>query len=123
MIYLVNNHHFIIVIIAQVSMVVKIGDVVLDLKKPTKTNNIKVSLEGCAEIGGKSTTIYSKSLYIAEPPAGEKSYYLEAHTHRFPFKMNIPPSSELKLPSTLEVNLMAKHDKNHTYSWFRFQNY
>ncbi|RCH85176.1 hypothetical protein CU097_003840 [Rhizopus azygosporus] len=84
------------------------GDVVLDLKKPTKTNNIKVSLEGCAEIGGKSTTIYSKSLYIAEPPTGEKSYYLEAHTHRFPFKMNIPPSSELKLPSTLEIPKLLK---------------
>jgi len=45
-----------------------LGDVVLDLKKSTKTNNIKVSLEGYAEIGGRTMTIYSKSIFVAEPP-------------------------------------------------------
>jgi hypothetical protein len=83
-----------------------LGDVVLDLKKSTKTNNIKVSLEGYAEIGGRTMTIYSKSIFVAEPPEGEKSYYLDAYTHRFPFKISIPSSSDYILPSTLEVSNM-----------------
>ncbi|KAG1055118.1 hypothetical protein G6F43_002907 [Rhizopus delemar] len=84
------------------------GDVVLDLKKSTKTNNIKVSLEGYAEIGGRTMTIYSKSIFVAEPPEGEKSYYLDAYTHRFPFKISIPSSSDYILPSTLEIPKLLK---------------
>lgn len=84
-------------------MVFFLGDIVLDLKKPTKTNSIKISLEGYAEIGGKMISIYSKSIHVAEPPEGEKSHLLEARTHRFPFELEIPQPSEKKLPSTLKV--------------------
>jgi hypothetical protein len=88
-----------------------LGNIVLDLKKSTKTNNIKLSLEGVAEIGGKSTTIYSKSIYVSQPPQGEKSYLLDACTHRFPFTMRIPKASDYELPSTLMVNNKSNHNK------------
>ncbi|KAG0910433.1 hypothetical protein G6F33_007898 [Rhizopus arrhizus] len=78
------------------------------LKKSTKTNNIKLSLEGVAEIGGKSTTIYSKSIYVSQPPQGEKSYLLDACTHRFPFTMRIPKASDYELPSTLMIPKLLK---------------
>ncbi|KAI9276242.1 hypothetical protein BY458DRAFT_554724 [Sporodiniella umbellata] len=84
------------------------GDIVLDLKKATKTNNIKITLEGHAAIGGKDWTIYSKSILVAEPPEGEKSYYLDAFTHRFPFRMTIPTDTECSLPSTLEIPNLLK---------------
>lgn len=84
------------------------GDIVLDLKKPTKTNSIKISLEGYAEIGGKMISIYSKSIHVAEPPEGEKSHLLEARTHRFPFELEIPQPSEKKLPSTLKIPKLLK---------------
>jgi hypothetical protein len=80
------------------------GDVILDLKKATKTNNIKITLEGIVEIGGRSISLFAKSALIAESPEGDqKSYYLEPHTHRFPFRMTIPSSKDYKVPSTLEV--------------------
>ncbi|RCI02359.1 hypothetical protein CU098_000500 [Rhizopus stolonifer] len=84
------------------------GDVVLDLKKATKTHNIKLTLEGIVDIGGREITLFSKSTVIAESPDGEKSYYLEAFTHRFPFKITIPTAKECKVPSTLEINKLIK---------------
>jgi hypothetical protein len=74
------------------------------MTKATKTNNIKVLLEGIVEIGGRTITLFSKYVLIAQSPDGEKSYYLEPHTHRFPFIITIPTSKECKVPSTLEVS-------------------
>ncbi|KAI8372325.1 hypothetical protein EDC96DRAFT_500686 [Choanephora cucurbitarum] len=84
------------------------GDVVLDLKKATKTNNIKLVLEGKVEIGGRDFTLFSKSDIIAQSPDGDKSYYLEAYTHRFPFRITIPSGKECHIPSTLEVGQLLK---------------
>ncbi|CEP12266.1 hypothetical protein [Parasitella parasitica] len=85
------------------------GDVVLDLKKATKTNNIKVILEGNVEIGGRNISLFSKSTLIAESPEGDqRSHYLEPHTHRFPFRLRIPSSKECKMPSTLEITKLLK---------------
>lgn len=84
------------------------GDVILDLKKATKTNNIRVTLEGTVEIGGRGMVLFTKSAHIAESPEGDqKSHYLEPHTHRFPFRMTIPNSKDYKVPSTLEVSFSA----------------
>ncbi|KAI9261987.1 hypothetical protein BY458DRAFT_515510 [Sporodiniella umbellata] len=82
-----------------------IGNVVLDLKKQTKTNNIKLTLEGTAEMGGRTATLYSQSVLIAEPPMGKKHHTLEPRTHRFPFKFIVP---EKKLPSTLKIPKLLK---------------
>ncbi|GAN09456.1 hypothetical protein MAM1_0269d08985 [Mucor ambiguus] len=85
------------------------GDVILDLKKATKTNNIRVTLEGTVEIGGRSMILFAKSAHIAESPEGDqKSHYLEPHTHRFPFRMTIPSSKDYKVPSTLEITKLLK---------------
>ncbi|KAL9557812.1 hypothetical protein MBANPS3_001203 [Mucor bainieri] len=85
------------------------GDVILDLKKATKTNNIRVTLEGTVEIGGRSMILFTKSAHIAESPEGDqKSHYLEPHTHRFPFRMTIPSSKDYKVPSTLEITKLLK---------------
>ncbi|KAK4514353.1 uncharacterized protein ATC70_001946 [Mucor velutinosus] len=85
------------------------GDVILDLKKATKTNNIRVTLEGMVEIGGRSMLLFTKSALIAESPEGDqKSHYLEPHTHRFPFRMTIPSSKDCKVPSTLEITKLLK---------------
>ncbi|KAI8646680.1 hypothetical protein BD408DRAFT_359114 [Parasitella parasitica] len=86
-----------------------LGDVVLDLKKATKTNNIKLILEGNVEIGGRSISLFSKSVLMAESPEGDqRSHYLESHTHRFPFRIAIPSSKECKMPSTLEITKLLK---------------
>ncbi|CAO3652302.1 unnamed protein product [Mucor fragilis] len=85
------------------------GDVILDLKKATKTNNIRVTLEGTVEIGGRGMVLFTKSAHIAESPEGDqKSHYLEPHTHRFPFRMTIPNSKDYKVPSTLEITKLLK---------------
>ncbi|KAI9483688.1 MAG: hypothetical protein EXX96DRAFT_599982 [Benjaminiella poitrasii] len=84
------------------------GDVILDLKKASKTLNIKVTLEGTVEIGGRSLVLFSKSVFIAESPDGEKSYYLEPHTHQFPFRITIPSSKSYKVPSTLQIGKLLK---------------
>lgn len=81
-----------------------LGDIVLDLKKETKTKNIKVVLEGLVDLGGRTMVLFSKSVLTAEPPDGEKYYTLDPHTHRFPFMITIPTSQECKVPSTLEVS-------------------
>lgn len=87
------------------------GDVILDLKKATKTNNIRVTLEGTVEIGGRSMILFTKSAHIAESPEGDqRSHYLEPHTHRFPFRMTIPSSKDYKVPSTLEVSFSASFE-------------
>jgi adenine specific DNA methylase Mod len=98
------------------------GEVVLDLKKATKTNNIKVALEGNVDIGGRNISLFTKSVIIAKSPDGDKSYYLEPFTHRFPFLITIPTEKEYSLPSTLEV---AHTDVIYPKINFvdRFQNY
>jgi hypothetical protein len=79
----------------------------LDLKKATKTNNIKVTLEGIVEIAGRTLSLFTRSIIIAESLDGQKSYYLEPHTHRFPFRMTIPDSKKYKVPSTLLVSPLS----------------
>ncbi|GAA5805680.1 hypothetical protein EDC94DRAFT_698755 [Helicostylum pulchrum] len=84
------------------------GDIVLDLKKETKTKNIKVVLEGLVDLGGRTMVLFSKSVLTAEAPDGEKYYALDPHTHRFPFMITIPTSKECKVPSTLEISKLLK---------------
>ncbi|KAI8059700.1 hypothetical protein BDF21DRAFT_139762 [Thamnidium elegans] len=84
------------------------GDIVLDLKKETKTKNIQVLLEGLVELGGRTIVLFSKSVLTAEAPEGEKYHTLDPHTHRFPFMITIPTSEECKVPSTLEISKLLK---------------
>lgn len=85
------------------TVISKKGDVILDLQKATKTNNIKVTLEGTVTIGGRTLVLFTTSLLVAESLDGQKSHYLEAHTHRFPFRITIPSPKTHNIPSTLEV--------------------
>lgn len=55
-------------------------------------------------MGGRTITLFSKYVLIAQSPDGEKSYYLEPLTHRFPFVITIPTAKECSVPSTLEVS-------------------
>ncbi|KAI9355240.1 hypothetical protein BD770DRAFT_444760 [Pilaira anomala] len=84
------------------------GDVVLLLDKQTKTNNIKVLLEGNVDLGGRTIKFLTKFVLIAQPPEGEKNYLLDPHTHRFPFTITIPTIEECNIPSTLEINKLVK---------------
>jgi hypothetical protein len=60
-------------------------------------------LEGIVNIAGRNISLFTKSVTIAESPDGDKSYYLEPFTHRFPFMITIPTQEERSVPSTLEV--------------------
>lgn len=62
-------------------------------------------LDGFIELGGRTISLFSKYVLIAQSPEGEKSHHLEAHTHRFPFMITIPTSEECNVPSTLEVSI------------------
>ncbi|KAG0168749.1 Arrestin domain-containing protein 4 [Apophysomyces sp. BC1034] len=94
------------------------GNVVLDLAKPTKTNHVRIAFVG--EVQSESTTIqlFSRILYLANPPDDEKSHILEAQTHSFPFEFTIPGNdgelpSSTQLPNlgSIKYLLSALHDK------------
>lgn len=82
-----------------------IGDVVLNLTKQTKINNIKVILDGTVDLGGRDIPLFSNFVTIAEPPDGDKAHHLDAYTHRFPFKIIIPATiGAYNVPSSLDVS-------------------
>ncbi|KAG2191544.1 hypothetical protein INT47_004667 [Mucor saturninus] len=84
------------------------GDVVLNLTKGTKINNIKVTLDGTVDLGGRSISLFSKFTIIAQSPDGDKAHHLDAYTHRFPFKITIPTSEKYNVPSTLEISKLVE---------------
>ncbi|KAI8089136.1 uncharacterized protein BX664DRAFT_332270 [Halteromyces radiatus] len=80
------------------------GDIVLDLDKPTKTNHIRVTLEGHVQADNTTIQVLTKSWFLASSPLNDgKPHMLEAQAHRFPFEFKIP-TDESKLPSSLKLS-------------------
>ncbi|CAO3620705.1 unnamed protein product [Cunninghamella blakesleeana] len=99
-----------------------IGEVVLDLDKPTKTNCICVTLNGEVYSDGSTTTVLSETWYLATSPENDgKPYILEAQQHHFPFEFTIPTSGVL--PSAVQISpsisvkytLTAYHDRPYVF--------
>ncbi|KAI8989600.1 hypothetical protein BDB01DRAFT_782443 [Pilobolus umbonatus] len=99
------------------------GNIIFDVSKPVPTRHIIVSLESIIEVGGRSTPVFSpQSVFVAKGPEEGKVYELEAMRHSFPFKITIPSSCSLKIPSSLKIKdivkvayrLTAIHNRNFT---------
>lgn len=78
-----------------------IGDVVLDVAKPTKINHIKIALTGTVHVGSNVLTLFTREDEIASDPNG--SHVLEAKSNRFSFELNIP-GANAELPTSMKVS-------------------
>lgn len=85
---------------------VSVGDVVLDVTKPTKINHIKIALSGTVQVGSNVLTLFTREDEIASDPNG--SHLLEAKSNRFPFELNIPGASA-ELPTSMKVRKKKRH--------------
>lgn len=83
-----------------------IGDVVLDVTKPTKVNHIKIALAGTVHVGSNVLTLFTREDEIASDPNG--SHVLEAKSNRFPFELNIP-GANAELPTSMKVSNNERH--------------
>ena len=85
------------VYLCKVTKPVSVGDVVLDVTKPTKINHIKIALSGTVQVGSNVLTLFTREDEIASEPNG--SHLLEAKSNRFPFE---PVSyTHLTLPTSV----------------------